>query len=173
MAISSTVRPSSFLTKFFRFQFVSLADLIFIVLLIIEVCLPVFWFCLYQSKKRKKKKKRVTERFRWEGTSGSIQSNPLLGHEFPLLQVMAVASCAFPLHLWEKPGSVLSIPSLWVVADSNRSPISRLFSRLSKPSSFSLPSQQPRQDFPRWQLQLHTGAVYYWPKCFSHGESLI
>lgn len=57
--------------------------------------MPVFCFCLYQSEK----KKRVTETFRWEGTSGSVQSDPLLRHAFPLLQVMAVASCAFPVPL--------------------------------------------------------------------------
>lgn len=52
----ATVRPSSFLKKFSHFQFVLPADLVFIVTFIIEVCLPVFWFCLYQRKKKESQK---------------------------------------------------------------------------------------------------------------------
>lgn len=49
-----------------------------------------------------------------EGNTGSIQSSPLLGYEFPLFQVMAIASCIFLVPLGGDPGSVLSVPSLWV-----------------------------------------------------------
>lgn len=51
--LSSSVTTSSFLRKFSHFQFVLLAGLVSVILLIIEICLPVFWFCHHQSKKPK------------------------------------------------------------------------------------------------------------------------
>lgn len=53
----SAVRPSSFLRKFSHFQFVLLAGLVSMVLLIIEVCLAVFCFCCHQSRKPKNHKR--------------------------------------------------------------------------------------------------------------------
>lgn len=45
---------------------------------------------------KRKEKKPVAERFTCEGTSGSIQSNPLLARKFPVLQVTSVDSWLSP-----------------------------------------------------------------------------
>lgn len=40
--------------------------------------------------------------------------------EFPLLQVVSLASCHFTVHLWEESGSVFSTSSHYVVEDGKK-----------------------------------------------------
>lgn len=141
VVISSAVRPSSFLRKFSHFQFVLLAGLVSIVLLIIEVCLTVLWFCCHQKTQESQKD------LEWKGTLTVSSPAPCLVLNFPCfkswLLPLASSLCrseeSLALSCLYPPSEYICICCLQI----------SLFSGVNKPCSFSLSNQSSRQDFLR------------------------